>query len=108
MGLIKAAFAAGGNSSGAFTGFLGMNMAQQAGGVNAAQLYKMAAARQEAAPAPRSWTCSCGHRNTGKFCTKCGAKRFEEGWVCSCDKCGWQPEDPAKAPKFCPRVRGCI
>ena len=121
--------AAAANSAGAFTGFMGMNMAQQAGGVNAAELYKMAEKQQKAAPAApaNSWKCSCGQENTGKFCTECGAKKPDEGWVCSCgslnkgkfcpecgakkpagipqyrcDKCGWQPEDPTKAPKFCP------
>ena len=28
-----------------------------------------------------SWTCSCGTRNSGRFCTECGAKRE---WKCSC------------------------
>jgi len=125
--------AAAANSAGAFTGFMGMGMAQQAGGVNAAQLYQMAEKQQPAAPAAapapaaRGWKCACGAENTGKFCTECGAKKPEDGWVCSCgsrnkgkfcpecgakkpagipqyrcDKCGWQPEDPTKAPRFCP------
>ena len=129
--------AAASNSAGAFTGFMGMGMVQQAGGgVNAAQLYQMAERQQQAAapapapaaaPAANGWKCACGHENTGKFCTECGAKKPDDGWVCSCgsrnkgkfcpecgakkpagipqyrcDKCGWQPEDPTKAPRFCP------
>ena len=127
------------NSAGAFTGFMGMNMAQQGGGVNAAQLFQMGAqqqaqAPQQAAPVPpaaNAWTCSCGATATGKFCPECGAKKPEPkpaaGWTCSCgavntgkfcsecgakrpagapvyrcDKCGWQPSDPAHPPKFCP------
>ena len=114
------------NTGGAMMGFMGMNMAQQAGGVNAEQLFRMSAAQAPAAPAADSWTCGCGSVNTGKFCPQCGAPR-PQGWTCSCgsvnkgkfcpqcgkpkpaaaplyrcDKCGWEPEDPSKAPRFCP------
>jgi membrane protease subunit (stomatin/prohibitin family) len=112
------------------TGFMGMGMAQQAGGMNATQLFQMGQqqqAVQQAAPAANSWTCSCGATATGKFCTECGSKEPEDGWKCTCgsvnkgkfcpecgakkpagipqyrcDKCGWQPADPTKAPRFCP------
>ena len=147
------------NEGGAFTGFMGMNMAQ-GGGVNAAQLFQMGqqqaqAQQQAAAPAQNGWKCSCGAMATGKFCPECGAKKPEDnGWKCACgatvtgkfcpecgspkpaddgswtcscgqkntgkfcpncggkkpagipqyrcDKCGWQPADPTKAPRFCP------
>ncbi len=49
-----------------------------------------------------SWTCQCGAKNTGKFCTECGSKKPAGTPQYKCDKCGWQPEDPTKAPKFCP------
>ncbi len=120
------------NAGGAFTGFMGMNMAQQAGGINAQSLFQMGQqpAAQPAATQPDSWTCACGAVNTGKFCAECGAKKPEpvKGWTCpecgtvnkgkfcaecgakkpageklyKCDKCGWEPEDPANPPKFCP------
>ena len=127
------------NQGGAFTGFMGMNMAQQGGGINAAQLFQMGAQQQAQAPqqsAPvqpgaNAWKCACGATATGKFCPECGAKKPEPqpaaGWTCSCgavntgkfcsecgakrpagapvyrcDKCGWQPADPAHPPKFCP------
>ena len=48
------------------------------------------------------WTCACGTTNTGKFCQNCGAKKPAGVPQYKCDKCGWQPEDPTKAPKFCP------
>ena len=112
------------NSNGAIMGFMGMNMAQTAGGLNANALYQMGE-NQQPSPAPAgSWTCKCGTVNTGKFCTECGAA---QGWVCACgsvnkgkfcsecgakkpenepqyrcDKCGWEPEDPSNPPKFCP------
>lgn len=135
----EAMIAAANNDGGAMAGFMGMNMAAQAGGVNAGQLYQMneqnkqaqmaqAALQNQSAKALGTWTCACGHDNTGKFCSNCGAaKPVEEGWTCTCgavnkgkfcsecgskkpasallyacDKCGWAPEDPANPPKFCP------
>lgn len=48
------------------------------------------------------WTCSCGEINKGKFCQNCGVKKPEGAALYRCDKCGWEPEDPSKPPKFCP------
>ena len=84
---------AAGNKNGAMMGFMGMNMAQSAGGFNAASLFQMGQ-QQPAAPAPAApaapaagastWKCSCGAVNTGKFCVECGASKPADGWVCSC------------------------
>ena len=120
------------NQGGAFTGFMGMNMANMNSGLNANTLFQMGTEQQArqtpAQPAANSWKCACGAAATGKFCPECGAKKPEaEGWTCQCgavnkgkfcsecgakrpagapvyrcDKCGWQPEDPAHPPKFCP------
>ncbi len=114
---------------GAFMAFAGMNMAQNAGGANANQLFGMAQqqqAAQQSAPAAGSWKCSCGAVNTGKFCTECAKPKPASGsWTCSCgtvntgkfctecakprpsgsfkcNKCGWVPTDPNNIPKFCP------
>ena len=95
---------AAGNSAGAMTGFMGMGMAMNAGGVNVQNLYAMGqqqaapAAAAPAAPSAEAWTCACGSVNTGKFCPECGAKKP----VYRCNKCGWKPADPSKPPKFCP------
>ncbi|MBQ6797987.1 MAG: SPFH domain-containing protein [Oscillospiraceae bacterium] len=160
--------AAASNQGGAAMAFMGMNMAQNAGGVTANQLYQLGQQPQYQQPAPapapaadpNAWTCACGAKATGKFCPECGSKKPEpkpaagawkcvcgatatgkfcpecgtkrpepkpEGWTCSCgavnkgkfccecgakkpmgipqykcDKCGWEPADPTKAPKFCP------
>ena len=54
-------------------------------------------------PDEAGWTCSCGTVNQGKFCCECGAKKPEGAPIYKCDKCGWEPEDPANPPKFCPQ-----
>ena len=53
-------------------------------------------------PAADGWTCSCGAVNKGKFCAECGAKKPTGVPQYKCDKCGWEPDDPARPPKFCP------
>lgn len=177
---------AGKNENGAMMGFMGMGMAEKAGGLNAQSLFEMGQNQslvnnsngqnsgnrgfnnnsnnedkpstadsksnnlswtcscgdvntgkfcmECGAPKPRSkkeeWTCSCGTINTGKFCSECGTPKpviKNEEWKCSCgtvntgkfcsecgakkpaeminykcDKCGWEPENPANIPKFCP------
>lgn len=100
---------AAGNPNGAAMAFMGMNMAQQAGGVNAQNLYAMGAANnantasaQPMASALTPWKCSCGATNTGKFCSECGAPRPREEWVCSCgtkNKGKFCPECGAKRPE---------
>ena len=92
---------AAGNPNGAMMGFMGMGMAQQAGGMNAQNLFAMGqqqAAQQQAASVQGSWKCSCGAMATGKFCMECGAKKPEPvkpgAWKCSCGHMA--------TGKFCP------
>ncbi len=146
------------NENGAMMGFMGMNMAQQTGGMNPQGLFNMAQ-QQTPPPAPTptaggwrcscghdantgkfcnecgkpkpvsggTWTCACGATNTGKFCNECGKPKpaGDGAWTCACGttntgkfcnecgkpkpaapvackNCGWQPEDAAQLPKFCP------
>ena len=95
------------NENGAMMGFMGMNMAQAAGGFNAAQLYQMnqQPAAPQSAPAAETaptWKCGCGTENTGKFCVECGSKKPEKtGWTCACgsvNKGKFCPECGAKKP----------
>lgn len=78
------------NPNGAVGGFVGMGMAQNAGGANAANLFAMGqqqAPQQAQQPAAATgWSCECGQDgNTGKFCTNCGKPKLtEDGWTCSC------------------------
>ena len=53
-------------------------------------------------PENTGWTCSCGAVNKGKFCSECGKPKPAGTPKYKCDKCGWEPEDPAHPPKFCP------
>lgn len=143
--------AAGNKAAGPMMAFAGMNMAANAGGINAGQLFEMGQQNRQNGVVPQTaagtadrageagsgtasqaaggWTCSCGAQgNTGRFCAECGKpKPSDNGWTCSCgavnkgkfctecgkpkpagaklyrcDKCGWEPEDPAHPPKFCP------
>ena len=100
---------AAGNSAGAMTGFMGMGMAAQNGGMNAQNLYQMGAEmaqnnagqnQQNVSSQPHmtapgkggekeaagKWTCACGAVNEKewKFYQECGKERPQEGWICSC------------------------
>ena len=106
--------AAASNSGGAMMGFMGLGMAQQAGGLNANQLFQMGQQpAQSAAPAAptapaNGWKCACGHTATGNFCTECGAKKPEAGWTCTCghvNKGKFCPECGAKKPAAAPLYR---
>ncbi len=67
------------NSAGAAVGFMGLNAAQSAGGVNVNNLFTQAQSTTR-----NNWTCSCGTVNTGNFCSNCGKKKEDGSWTCSC------------------------
>lgn len=92
------------NSAGAVTGFMGMNMAQNAGAVNVNELMKSEPVSSHAAPAPilqtgETWVCSCGMKNTMRFCPKCGSKKPEAS---VCESCGFEIPAQFAELKFCP------
>ena len=90
------------NENGAMMGFMGMGVANAAGGMNPQALYQQqggvpqnqynVAAGGGFAPAAGAdapagtWTCACGAQNTGKFCGNCGAAKPAPAgtWTCSC------------------------
>ncbi|MHB1454715.1 MAG: SPFH domain-containing protein [Saccharofermentanales bacterium] len=90
--------AAASNEGGAMMGFMGLGMAQNAGGSSTQSLFAMGqqdeAARQAAAASqatPQGWTCECGAAgNTGKFCMDCGKPKpgAPEKWTCECGAAG--------------------
>ena len=82
------------NTAGAMTGFMGMNAAMNAGGVNANALYQQASASHQGCTCPQ-----CGSINQGNFCSVCGTKNpANTAWKCPtcgsvnqgsfCSQCG--------------------
>ena len=116
------------NDAGAMTGFMGMGMAMNAGGMNAQNLYAMGQQPQyqpkpQTAPVTENgWKCACGNVSTGNFCGNCGAKKpVADTWTCACGStntgkfcpnCGAKKPETGKCPgcgkdvgagaKFCP------
>ncbi|MGI5895941.1 MAG: SPFH domain-containing protein [Oscillospiraceae bacterium] len=130
--------AAGSNANGSMAGFMGMGVGMQAGGgfvgaasqSNQQQMANQQAAQAAATPAPAvdEWTCACGKKNSGNFCSECGKPKPEpRGWTCTCghqnakgrfcsecgkprpvqqikcSKCGYEPDMSGALPKFCPQ-----
>ena len=81
--------AAGSNSGGSTTAFMGMGMGMNAaGGFGAfSETNRAAMARDTEEKKQGGWACACGAQNSGKFCSECGKPQpSAAGWVCP--KCG--------------------
>lgn len=102
---------AAGNTAGAMTGFMGMNMAGNAGASMAqpgmydgvGQPYQYQNAYNVAGNGgfgngqqAGGWKCECGAQNTGKFCMNCGKPKPAPAGGWACPKCGAQ-----NTGKFC-------
>lgn len=90
----RAMEAAASNPNGSVAGFMGFGMGMQ-GGANLFQAASAANAQQMQGMSPNTqavrqnmngneWTCSCGARNSGNFCSNCGKQRPSAEWICSC------------------------
>lgn len=120
--------AAKNTAAGATVAFAGVQAAAASGGASAEQLYKMAQQEKNAVtgwqcakcgkrdnqgkfcsdcgvamPPNEGWHCSCGGINKGSFCSQCGKSKPAQTPLYCCDKCGYEPADPANPPKFCPQ-----
>ena len=106
---------AAGNENGAMMGFMGLNMAAQAGGMNANSFYQMQAKQDAEKKAADTWKCpSCGNEVSGKFCPECGTKKPSAAntWKCPncghentgkfCMECGTKKPEVADNSWFCP------
>lgn len=127
--------AAGGNANGSMAGFMGMGIGMNATGgfmgaassTNARQMEMNQSAAEVKKSNEYGWICACGAKNTGKFCTECGAQKpSDDTWTCECgavnkgkfcsecgkkrpesrkvvcSKCGYEPDMSQPIPKFCP------
>ncbi len=106
--------AAGSNANGSAAAFMGMGMAMNTSGgfMSAASQSNQSQMKEQAErQTADGWLCACGNRNSGNFCSSCGAKKpaADEGWTCSCGKkntgkfcseCG--SARPVAADWFCP------
>ncbi len=76
-----------GKSGNAAGSFIGMGVGMGAAGnfmASASETNREQMKAQKESAAAGGWVCSCGAKNTGKFCAECGKPKPEEGWTCSC------------------------
>lgn len=100
--------AAGSNEGGAMQGFFGLGSGMQAGGnfmasassANQSQMNQQKTNNEQNVTSTNTsnnneWTCSCGHENSGQFCSECGNPKPEFKF---CPECG---EKILPNAKFC-------
>lgn len=77
--------AAGSNSAGSMQGFMGVGMGMQStGGFMAAASSTNSEQIKRDSNKQNEWTCECGTKNMGKFCSNCGKPHENTEWICEC------------------------
>lgn len=82
--------AAGSNPNGAMNGFIGMGLGMQGSGqfmgsFSETNRKQMETKQAEIETHKDEWVCSCGHKNSGNFCSNCGEKKPQNNaWTCEC------------------------
>ena len=81
---------AGSNPNGAMNGFIGMGLGMQGtgqfmGSFSETNRKQMETKQAEIETHKDEWVCSCGHKNSGNFCSNCGEKKPQNNaWTCEC------------------------
>lgn len=95
------------NPSGAFMGYMGLGVAQVAGGSNSSVLYKLGQEQAQSClvqeGGTKGWTCpDCQSQQKGNFCNQCGTARPAVVAAHYCGNCGRKiPAD--QTVNFCPQ-----
>ena len=89
--------AAGSNSGGSMTGFMGVGMGSSALAGMMGSTAAVTTPPVNTPPVSGTWTCTCGQSNTGNFCSNCGAAKPTGNWFCP--NCGRSCD---AAMNFCP------
>ena len=90
--------AAGSNQAGAGNSFMGIGIGMTAAGgfMGQSSQTNYQQMQQNQAVNANLWTCSCGNKNSGNFCSNCGNKKPEDA---KCSNCG---KNVPTGAKFCP------
>lgn len=98
--------AARNQNAGSAMAFMGMNMANQTGGIDAQSLFQMGMAHKNQMftnqQSEDTWNCQCGNVAVGKFCSNCGLPKPDSNSF-YCNECGWKMTDSSQQMRFCPQ-----
>lgn len=87
QGSIARGMESAGKSGGSAQAFMGMGVGMGAAGGFMASASATNREQMKDAQAQRAadgWLCTCGAKNTGRFCSECGKPKPDGDWICSC------------------------